>query len=467
MNISDEKLHNILWRRGILDWKLKLHQRDLYDSFWNSDHRKFLFLCSRRIGKSFTLVVIALETALRKPGAQVRYAAPTQRNVKEIIQPLIKLILADCPKAIRPKWRAQDSKYVFPNGSEISIAGTDNGNADRLRGTACDLAILDEAAFMDDLNYVIKSILMPQFITTDGRLLMGTSPPKSPGHEITPYIGQAEMTGAIVKKTIYDDSRPEVLARIPEWMEESGGPDSTDWLREYMVQLITDKTLAVVPEFDNARADRLVREVERPQCFDAYVGMDVGIARDLTAVLFGYWDFLNAKLVIEDELEMNKMTTDVLAEEIKAKESRLWTPDRKPFLRVSDVEPLLINDLGRLHGLYFSQTKKDDKEAAVNLLRLLIRQDKLLINPRCKRLVAHLKYAVWKKNRAEYERMEGFGHFDFVDALVYLVRNIRRDKNPWPATHGMSNTTHYIPPEMTQQHKKESVLGAMVPFRRK
>ena len=55
----------------------------------------------------------------------------------------------------------------------------------------------------------------------------------------------------------------------------------------------------------------------RPSHYDAYVGMDIG-GSDLTAVVFGYYDYLNATLVIEDEVIKGKeVNTFDLAASIK------------------------------------------------------------------------------------------------------------------------------------------------------
>ena len=458
---------SLLWPLGELKWKLKPHQHSLYELYRLTDHRKIVFHCSRRIGKSYSLLTLAAEECLRGR-VRVPYAAPTQKNVREILIPTMQEIMHDCPRHLRPEYRSQDGKFVFKGtGSEIPLAGTDGNNADRMRGSAADLAILDEAGFMDNLRYVVHSILLPQLLTTNGRLILSSSSPISPSHDFVYFLAEAEVAGAYQKLTIHDDSRPEVLERIGEWCEESGGEESTEWQREYLCKLVTDQTLSIIPEMTEEKANQVVRIVPRPAYYDAYVGMDVGFV-DLTAVVFGYWDFLEARLVIEDELSINKMTTDDLATALKAIEARLW-PERPPFLRVSDVEPIVLHDLSRLHGLHFSPTRKDDKEAAVNALRLLVAQDKLVIHPRCKNLISHLKYGVWSKNRLKFERLDGFGHFDFVDALVYLCRNIRREKNPWPTTHGMSPMTHFIPPELlgVRQSTTAEALGRLSPLKRR
>lgn len=444
--LDQDQARQLCWMVGKLRWKLKSHQRRMYEMYRATNHRKVVFHCSRRIGKSYTLLTIANETAIRKPGAQIRYAAPTQKNVKEIILPVMRELLHDCPNEVRPEWKGQDGHFVYPNGSVLSIAGTDGGNADKLRGSACDLGIVDEAGFVDELKYLVRSILMPQFITTNGRMILSSSSPVSPAHDFVGFMAEAEAADAMVRITIHEDSRPEVIARIPEWTKESGGAESTDWRREYLCELVTDETRAIVPEFDDAAAKALVTEAVRPPYFDSYVAMDVGF-NDLTAVLFGYWDFRRAVLVVEDELALSRMTTDDLAHGIRAKEASLSWP-RGPLMRVSDTDLIVINDLNRLHNLGFIATQKDDKEAAINAVRMLVGEGKLAIHPRCKNLIAHLKYGIWNKHRTQFERAEGFGHFDFVDALVYLVRNVRREKNPYPHLLGMSEYTHDIPEDM-------------------
>ena len=457
-DIPPLKARHICWKYGHLDWKLKEHQQRMYDVYQKTNHRKVVWHCSRRVGKSYTLLCIANETAIRKPKAQIRYAAPTQKNVKEIILPVMREILDDCPVEVKPVWKVQDGHYEYPNGSILSIAGTDGGNADKLRGSACDLGIVDEAGFVDDLGYLVRSILMPQFITTDGRMILSSSSPKTPAHDFTGFMAEAEIAGAYVKIPIYEDSRPEVIARIPEWMHESGGKESTDWKREYECELVTDQELAIIPEFNDAKAQMVVRAVERPVHYDAYVGMDVGF-NDLTGVLFGYWDFLAASLVVEDEVVLNRMTTETLAKAIASKEAALW--QAPPFLRVSDTDLIVINDLSRIHGLHFSATRKDDKEAAINAVRMLVSQDKIVIHPRCKNLIAHLKYGVWNKHKTQFERSAGFGHYDLVDALIYLVRSVRREKNPWPTTHGMQSSTHFIPADMQSGRRQGTARSAL------
>ncbi len=421
----------ILWNKGNLTWKLDEVQKELYNTFQDSKNKVNVWLCSRRLGKSYGLITIAIEACLKTPNTIVKYVAPNRQAVRTIIRPLIRQITEDCPKELRPEFKTQEHLYRFPNGSEIQIAGTDNGNADSLRGGSANLCIVDEAGFCADLDYIVKSILIPTTLTTGGKIILSSTPPKESTHEFIRFVREAEYKGTLLKKTIYDNPRL-TKEMIDDIIKETGGIDSLDFKREYLCMILQDDEVSVVPEMTDELMKDIVISNDKPSHFDAYVAMDPAF-RDLTVVLFGYVDFLKQKLIIEDEVVMNgqAMTTEALAKAIKEKELSLWL-FKQPYLRVSDNNLILINDLQRLNGISFLPTMKDDADSALSNMRVMLGNKKILINPRCKVLISHLKYATWAKNNKTYDRVDGFGHFDAVDSLKYLCRNIQLNKNPYP-----------------------------------
>ena len=140
------------------------------------------------------------------------------------------------------------------------------------------------------------------------------------------------------------------------------------------------------------------------------------------------------------------MLTDNLADLIRLKEKELWThkqtgEQKIPTLRVSDNNNLiLLNDLAAKHQLNFVPTLKDDSAAALNNMRMLIRSERIIINPRCKTLIYHLRSAIWNKARNNYARSGDAGHYDAVDSLKYLCRNVNMTKNPYPANYQLANS---------------------------
>ena len=444
-----------LWNKGILTWKLDPVQKELYDLVQNSRYDTLVWNCSRRLGKSYCLLVLAIETCLKKPNAVVKFIAPTQKHIKMILRPLVREIIKDCPPEIAPKFRTGDNVYRFPNGSEIQLAGTDSGHAETLRGGSSDLCCVDEAGFCSDLRYIVRSILFPTTTTTGGKIILSSTPPLKDDHEFAVYMKEAEAQGNYVKKTIYDGLRngritKEIIQRI---IDELGGVDSEDFRREYLGELIKSENNSVVPEATESLLKEIQKEWRRPPYFDVYVAADIGF-RDLTFIIWGYYDFKAAKIIIEDEFVMNgpKMTTDFLAKAIKQKETELYTfpgtiEVKKPYMRVSDNSPQLINDLYQLHGITFSVVPKDDSEAALNEMRIALKERRIFIHPRCTNLIRHLKNASWNKTRKTYERSEVDGHYDGVDALKYFVRTVQDAKNPYPSGYGKGGGDNWFSPK--------------------
>jgi hypothetical protein len=433
-----------LWNRGELKYKLKGKQIDVYQTFKEASDDINVICCSRRFGKSFILFLLSVETCLSKPGAVVKYACPTQKQVKEIIRKIARPALSDCPAHLKPEWKEADKMYVFPNGSEIQIAATDNGNIENLRGGAADLCIVDEAGFATDLIYCVDNVLAPTTDTTDGKVILASTPnPKNPNHEFNvEYVLPRQNAGTLLKFTIYDS--PMISDERREKIIKRYGLDNPRFRCEYLCEVAVDPEALVIGEFTPEKENEIVVEWKRPPLYDAYSSMDIGF-RDLTSVLFAYYDYLNATLVIEDEYAIRgvDLTTDKLAESIKEFEAKTFQDDRglpiQPTLRIADNNNLiLLNDLYRLHQLAFIATKKDNKEAQINELKMLIKQNKIVINPRCKTLLYHLRAARWNKKRNDFERLKDIkeddgtiiygGHADFCflpKSTVYTATGIK------------------------------------------
>jgi len=441
-----QKAREALWRMGSLEWKLHPTQRKMYDFFHNNKYKTVVFNCSRRLGKSLLLTLIAFEQCLKTPQSKVKYVLPEQKMARTIIKSIIQKLLEDCPDDLRPTFKTQDNVWVFPNGSEIQLAGTDNGNYDKLRGGDAHLCLVDEAGFCSELSHIITAVLIPTTTITGGRIILSSTTPPNPNHE---FIRQMQLAGSqdrLIVKTIYDalhDGENEEHPHITPAMIEDilinipGGADSDEFRTEYMCEILHASENAIVPEFKEAAKD-VVGSWPRPAFCDKYVAMDIGF-KDLTVLLFAYYDFEHAMLVIQDELVMNgpTMTTEKLAEQIAKKEAANWIDkltgeQAKPYLRVSDNNLIVINDLKNLHNLYFLPTDKTNKDAAINQVRMMITNRQIMIDPKCVTLLTHLKMGTWDKQRKDFLRTKEFGHFDAIMALVYLVRNVNMDHNPFP-----------------------------------
>ncbi len=433
------------WKNGWLDFKRHATQKLIQKAIAGSTSRKFYLLCSRRLGKSYELVLQAFEMCLRKPGARVLYLAPYAKDCADIVNDLSAQILSDCPESLKPRINVQSKEIIWPNGSIIRLRGVNSESAQYLRGGAADLILGDEIGLWDHLLEVLTDVCLPMLITTDGRMILATTPALSPGHESAKVYEQLAAEGAASVFTlrdsphITDDTKIEYLVESGETrdhatkvIKEGGLPKTTAAKREYFVQWVTDASSAVIPEFMDAEAE-VVREYVRPEYFDAYVALDLGV-RDRTAILFMYHDFIESKVVVEDEVMLHReaASTSGIAEAIKAKEAELWG-FQKPYLRVSDVDLRLQIDLHTKYNIDVMSADKQNAIGAINSMRDMVRSRRLVILPKVQTLVRQCRNATWNSKASDFSRTELDGHYDAVSALRYGLRHINFTHNPWPA----------------------------------
>jgi hypothetical protein len=173
-----------LWEMGELTWKLNDVQKKLKAKVDNDTTKTSVVVVSRRTGKTFWLCTEALSQCLKHPNSIVKFLFPKQKDAKINIQPLMREIMEDCPEHLKPRFNTQDKIFYFDhNGSQIQLAGSDNGNIESIRGGKAHLCIVDEAGFCSDLKYAIRSVLSPTIRTTGGKIIMASTPSKSPDHE--------------------------------------------------------------------------------------------------------------------------------------------------------------------------------------------------------------------------------------------------------------------------------------------
>jgi len=436
-----------LWRRGdVVDILLKGRQKDIYELYKinraTPGITSTFALCTRRGGKSFTAFAIAISECIQKSNYKVLYLSTTTEQVREITGQISESVLETCPADMKPFWKSKESKFVFPNGSEIRVKGLDKVGGSAIRGVKADLVIFDEACFMQDLRNIVESIVSPMIVAENGHIIFASTPPDTPGHESISIIAQCEANNALIKYTIddtlgvlYNEQQLEAFERT------AGGRKSTVFKREYLAQIVVETNKAILPSFSKIDEADLVQTVVFPTQRDdirfypdTYVGMDLGF-RDLTVALFGYWDYPNARIVIQSELvwKDKQATTSNIASDIKQMEKKLW--GREAGRRTCDNDLRFIHDIKNEHGIRFFKTAKDNKEAQVNMLNIMLNDGQIVIDPSCKTLLAHMKYGIWKENRREFERTKELYHCDAIDALIYLMRSIKRHRNPIPASY--------------------------------
>ena len=106
------------------------------------------------------------------------------------------------------------------------------------------------------------------------------------------------------------------------------------------------------------------------------------------------------------------------------------TGPSQPFVRLCDHDEQLQGDMLKL-GYALLPTAKDEKHLMVDAMNVLLRQRRIIIHPRCVRLLMQVKTGLWDKTRSGWERTL-LDHCDLLDCLVYITRNVFWGHDPFP-----------------------------------
>lgn len=458
------------WYRGRQDLILSPAQRKIQSTYDANLSSTIVVECSRQLGKTFWACFLADKVARLNKGCQIRLGTAFQVDIETIIVPNFKNVHDSCPESMKPKYNSAKATYTYDNGAQVVLVGLDK-NPDKLRGNRILLAIIEEAGFVDSdtLHYVLDSVIAgAQLREPNARtVLISTPPEQGQDHHFCTVADQMELIGSYIKITIDESGLPQ--SQIDAFADKLGGRNSIAFRREALCERIVDTNRAIIGTWK----DEYVKVIEKDEYYDyyhKYVGMDMGVS-DLTAVLYGYYDFKRASLIIEDEYSINgpSINTDMLAKTIKAKEIELWG-EKPPFRRVADNNwPILIADMSYLHNMPFIAVQKDEKHAMINELKILIDAGRIIVNPKCKQLLGCLNTGIWDKQRKAFARSKAYGHYDALDALIYLTRHIAQNTNPIPSGHGFTNDRAWVGNIKNKDKSKNAntIKNMLVPKRKR
>lgn len=511
------------WESGNLRWKLDPSQQRIYDDIYashgkvkSSAERIYALDVSRQSGKDFLMSVIAIETCYRRRcPTRLPYGAPTKDTVHELLVPTIEAIFQDCPPDLLPHeiargtFRTNSKELNWSWGARIVLVGVDL-HPDWLRGPATYAFFLTEPGFIDNLDDLMRSVLLPQMLTQQaGFGIMASTPPVTPGHPWSQkYIPDAKARGMYALRTIRDCPRfsPE---QVEGFIKELGGLESTQVRRELFCEHIVDSTLAIIPEWMELDEDKvsLKSKVVSEDAFkdppayrDTYLALDPGFDH-ATGGVFGYYDYTRNCFMLEGDFCERQRNSREVARYIHARKWQLWgvvpqktkrmsedawqdelklirakfypgfDPPPKPvaawrdglvkhttFRQVSDTDSRLIADMSTEHGIVLSPTDKDELSTAINSFRVNLQGLRYRVHPRCVNVITHLEQGTWNKTRSKFAESKDGGHFDTLSAMNYLNRSILWGRNPNPP-HLADTRTHFVPKKGAMASAQGSVTA--------
>jgi hypothetical protein len=440
---QEKEIQEKCWEKGRLNYKLRKTQRKIKDAWIQSrkKFRKFYIESTRRLGKSSLLLMLFTEECISSPNRKCGFFAPVKDGLLDYIEPLIQRTFEDCPERLRPVFDKQRFMLKFPNGSVIIFRGSNNQQHRVRRGQEFHRAGIDEARDVDDLTNLIESVVFPSLFSTDGYMIISSTPADTRSHPLFTYRTEAKVNGWLVEIPIWEASKldPEVypLTLIEEWKAETiKAPDGQDiWEREYECKWVINRRKMAVPEWDSGTMVATSNRDPYYQFYHHYVGIDWGY-KDFTAIVFATYNFRKARLEVDGELtyQGKDVRSDLIADRMNLEHSHLWGADAKLWRQVSDsADPILINELNKFKGMSFVPVQKAHTlEAMLNEFRVMVAGGKIVVSPKCQMLIHDLETAVWTDDRKKLDQDVFSHHFDHLMALVYLTRVLDVNVNPIP-----------------------------------
>ncbi|MBF85167.1 MAG: hypothetical protein CL489_11960 [Acidobacteria bacterium] len=304
-----DRKSRIVRRAGGISLNFKRHLFRQQLEFINDPCKRKAAVCSRRAGKSFAVSRYLLQEAIDSPGSMCVYIARTREAAKRILWNMLK----DADRQYRLNMKFNNAALIaaLPNGSEIIFTGAnDSSDVDKLRGSAFTLAVLDEAAFFNiDLKELVREVLTPALLDTDGTLAM-ISTPNSQCAGLFYDITEAGDYGYSTHRwTIRDNPYMKEAITAIERDIQSGILNASDpaYKREYEGRWMKDDRSIVYSYTEQNVYDTLPED-----CFWEYVlGIDLGYHDDTAFVVGGFSEDLEQLYIVDEFKQKNMLTSDV------------------------------------------------------------------------------------------------------------------------------------------------------------
>lgn len=416
------KLDN-LKRKAVLSFNPHPAQQEIAEAILTK--RRVVVRAGRRMGKSSLAINLILREAVMNPG---RYwiIAPEYTQVKSIYWR--GLVDEYVPKELIVK--KNDNELILEimtktpgKTSIIEFKGSDR--EDKLRGAGLQGVVLDEYAFQKDT--VWDKIVSPMLMQTGGWALFITTPNGVSNHfkkfwdNAVALESEPKSDWATFHFSSYDYRGPDYERMHRDLDEERKRLTPEYFTQEYLAEF-AKFTGQIYTMFD---PNKHITDFEVNEDWTFYRSIDFG-ATDPNAVSFIGVDKDGVHYFF-DEIYMGDLRTSELAEMIKNKSAhRYFTATYADSAAKQSIIDL------QQYGIYSIPVKKNQaaKEtgsrqwilAGIDRVQQLLKDDKIIIHPRCKATIHELQSYSWRKDRmGESVNLPEDRNNHILDELRYYV----------------------------------------------
>lgn len=384
------------------------------------DYRHIMLYGGSRSGKTFILVRSVILRALKEKSRHVILRQKFNHAKTSIWLDTLPKVLKLCFPELKTNPSKTDYYLTFPNGSELWIAGLDDAErVEKILGKEYSTIYFNECSQISyaaiqialtrlaEKNSLAKKVYYDENPPTKRHwsywlFIKGIDPVDNVPIDTSKYASMI-MNPKDNLENIDPDYIEEILSKLPErerrrfesgeFLDDSDGSAYYAFNREKHVQKI-DKSFHV------------------GQC---HIGMDFNV-NPMTATI-GY--YVNNTFYVVDEAYLENSDTYKMSSELIRREHNGATifPDSTGANRKTSGKS--DHEILRQVGFTIHPTRNPIVFDRINNVNRLLTEGRIIIDPRCKKLIADLEKVVWKNNELDKKSDPSLTHIS--DALGYWL----------------------------------------------
>lgn len=359
-------------------------------------------------GKTYAVIPILIDMALKKERLKITIVAETLPAVKEGALDIFKSVMEDTGRWIDSNWNASTLTYTFGNRTRIQFKSFDTEGKAKASGKR-DILFLNEA---NHIPFHIADALMIRSKETyidfnpDNEFWVHTETLQEPNSEF--LLLTYEDNEALSPETLEDLLIKKKKAETSEYW--------ANWWRVYGMGLVGNLQGVV---FDSWQK---VDSIPQQAILKGY-GMDFGFTNDPTTLIaiyehdgIDYWD----EVVYQTQLLTSDLSKLMTAKQV-----------RKQSLIVADsAEPKTISELNRA-GWNVKGAEKGKDSIIFGIQQ--IQEKQIKVTSRSLNLIRELRSYIWEKDRdgnTLNKPIDAFNHA--IDAIRYFYLSQAKPKSKAP-----------------------------------
>jgi PBSX family phage terminase large subunit len=365
-----------------------------------NDSKFTALLGGSRSGKTFILLYAMI---IRASKVRSRHLIVRQNfnHIKRSIalDTFPKVLRTAFPK-LRPVQNKTDLFYTLNNGSEIYLAGLDDGKrVEKILGTEYSTIWFNEASQIDYASTQVAITRLAEKNDLKKKIWYDFNPPNKTHWSY--WLFQKKLD-PVEEVTLQDPENYQSLLMNPNDNLENIDQDYLNLLSKmpekernrFLLGLFNDESDGVV--YYSFKREEHVAPVTKTNG-TLFVGMDFNVD-PMTAVIF---QFIDNKIMVHDEIYLNNSDTYKMSAALKAKGLGGATifPDSTGVNRktsgMSDFQIL------KEAGFKIESTRNPFVFDRVNNVNRLFQANKIVIDPKCRKLINDLEKVSWKDNKLD------------------------------------------------------------------